>query len=155
MRYIITTAAVVALIAGIALGFVASRGLDGSASAAPPPPADTKVREQNLDGSGLIRVHEQGTANVSGTVDVGNLPAVQDVKVVAMPAQESGPFEFMTIHARHCLSETALCLQGVGEPPTFNTEMTTLSAQGWSLVEMAPLFPNTNVLVLILRRPVP
>src|SRR3972149_11413222 len=83
MRYIITTATVVALIAGMALGFVVSRGLDGAASAAPPPPSETKVREQNLDGSGLIRVHEQGTANVnvtngslpvSGTVDVGNLP---------------------------------------------------------------------------------
>ena len=84
MRYIITTATVVALIVGIALGFVVSRSLDGSASAAP---AETKVREQNLDGSGLIRVHEQGTANVSGTVDVGNLPSVQDVNVVSTPLQ--------------------------------------------------------------------
>ena len=83
MRYIIATATAFALIAGIALGFVVSRGLDGAASAAP---ADTKVREQNLDGSGLIRVHEQGTANVNGTVNVGNLPAVQDVNVVALPS---------------------------------------------------------------------
>src|SRR3970040_2117190 len=92
MRYIITTATAVALIVGIALGFVVSRGLDGSASAAPPPPADTKVREQNLDGSGLIRVHEQGTANVAGTVSVGNLPAVQDVNVVA-----AGPGEYTQV----------------------------------------------------------
>ena len=96
MRYIIAGATALALIAGIALGFVVSRGLDGAASAAP---AETKVREQNLDGSGLIRVHEQGIANVnvtntsvpvSGTVDVGNLPAVQDVNVVSMPAQSQG-----------------------------------------------------------------
>ena len=36
MRYIIAVATAFALIAGIALGFVVSRGLDGSASAAPP-----------------------------------------------------------------------------------------------------------------------
>ena len=74
MRYIIAAPAF-ALVAGIALGFVVSRGLDGSASAAPPTQA---VEEQNLDASGFIAVHEQGTANVAGTVDVGNLPAVQD-----------------------------------------------------------------------------
>jgi len=105
MRYIITTVTVVALIVGIALGFIVSRALDGSASAAPPPPADTKVREQNLDGSGLIRVHEQGTANVNvtnsslsvgGTVDVGNLPAVQDVNVLSMPSQPRGDLVSLT-----------------------------------------------------------
>jgi len=102
MRYIITTATVVALIVGIALGFVASWGLDGAASAAP---AETKVREQNLDGSGLIRVHEQGVANVSvtnasmpvnGTVNVGNLPAVQDVNVLAVPSQTGRLIELGT-----------------------------------------------------------
>lgn len=31
-------------------------------------------------------MHEQGTANVGGTVNVGNLPAVQDVNVVSTPS---------------------------------------------------------------------
>ena len=92
----LTTLAVVTLALGIALGFVVSRSLDGSASAAPPPPADTKVREQNLDGSGFIRVHEQGTANVTGTVDVGNLPAVQDVNVVSATPQTGRLIELGT-----------------------------------------------------------
>ena len=87
MRYIITTATVVALIVGTALGFVVSRSLDGAASAAP---AEAKVREQNLDGSGLIRVHEQGTVNV------GNLPAVQNVNVVSSSPQ-SGRLVSLTL----------------------------------------------------------
>ncbi len=62
MRYIIAGATAFALIAGIALGFVVSRGLDGSASAAPKAQA---VEEQNLDGSGFIAVHEQGVADVN------------------------------------------------------------------------------------------
>ncbi len=41
-----------------------SRGLGGSASAATPTQA---VEEQNLDASGFIAVHEQGTANVNVT----------------------------------------------------------------------------------------
>ena len=92
MRYIIAATAF-ALVAGITLGFVVSRGLDGSASAAPPTQA---VEEQNLDAGGSIAVHEQGVADVnvtnpslpvSGTVDVGNLPAVQDVNVISLPSQ--------------------------------------------------------------------
>jgi hypothetical protein len=76
--------------------------LDAPASAEPPDPtpgATSPVREQNLDGNGLIRVHEQGIADVTvtntpldvqGSVDVdnfptsfevSNLPAVQDVNV--------------------------------------------------------------------------
>ena len=61
MRYIIAAATAFALVAGIALGIVVSRGLDGSASAAPTTRA---VEEQNVDPSGFIAVHEQGTADV-------------------------------------------------------------------------------------------
>ncbi len=61
MRYIIVTATI-ALIAGISLGFVVSRGLVGTASAAPKAQA---VEEQNLDANGFIAVHEQGTADVN------------------------------------------------------------------------------------------
>jgi hypothetical protein len=74
-----------------------------TAFAAPPDPtpgATQPVREQNLDADGLIRVHEQGVAdvnvtndplnvavandtlNVSGEVEVTNFPATQDVNVV-------------------------------------------------------------------------
>ena len=75
---------------------------DAPAGAQPPDPtpgATSKTREQNLDAGGLIRVHEQGTANVhvtntpldvQGSVSVGNFPtsfevsnfpAVQDVSL--------------------------------------------------------------------------
>ncbi len=55
MRYIIAGATAFALVAGIALGFVASRGLDGSASAAPKAQA-VEVTNFPLDGNGDIRV---------------------------------------------------------------------------------------------------
>jgi hypothetical protein len=34
-----------------------------------------------VDGNGNIKVHEQGTVAISGTVDIGNTPKVQDVNV--------------------------------------------------------------------------
>jgi hypothetical protein len=83
------------------LGAAAMAMLMSSVSAQPEPtPGPSQpVRERNLDVNGLIRVHEQGTANVnvansqltvSGTVsvdnfptsiNVGNFPQVQDVNV--------------------------------------------------------------------------
>ena len=83
------------------------RGLDGSASAAPKAQA---VEEQNLDGSGFIAVHEQGTANVAGTVDVGNLPAVQDVNVVSASSQEPRLIEltFTTVPTSTSISRSNL-----------------------------------------------
>jgi hypothetical protein len=90
----------------LTLGTVAG----STAFAAPPDPtpgATQPIREQNLDADGLIRVHEQGVAdvnvtndplnvsvanetlNVSGEVEVSNFPATQDVNVlggqVALP----------------------------------------------------------------------
>jgi hypothetical protein len=83
----------------VAAGVVATMLIAGyvQAGAAPPAPPDQKVREQNLDGSGWIAVHEQGTASVSitgtpgvnvtgGTLNVGNLPAVQTVTDANLPA---------------------------------------------------------------------
>src|SRR3990172_10582524 len=70
LRFIVF-AAVLGLVGGLA-GAFAFNELSGQADALAP--LATRVREQNLDASGLIRVHEQGTANVTGTVDVGNLP---------------------------------------------------------------------------------
>lgn len=72
MQRAIILVAAVGLVAGLAGAWVFGQ-VSGSAGAAPPP-QDQKVREQNLDGGGFIRVHEQGTANVNGTVNVGNLP---------------------------------------------------------------------------------
>jgi hypothetical protein len=60
-------------IAGLAvLAFAAGSLLTSNLSAQPPnsPPPPLKVLEQNLDANGFIKVHEQGTANVSGTVAV-------------------------------------------------------------------------------------
>jgi hypothetical protein len=56
----------------------------------PTPGTTQPVREQNLDGSGAIRVHEQGTADVNvtngslsigGSVSVNNFPPTQNVFV--------------------------------------------------------------------------
>ena len=88
MRSIIGLVGVLGLVSGMA-GALAYDQLGSDAGAAPPPPSATQVREQNLDGSGFIRVHEQGTADVAGTVNVGNLPTVQDVNVVS-----GGPAEY-------------------------------------------------------------
>lgn len=92
MRSIVGLVAILGLVSGL-VGAFAYDQLGSNAGAAPPPPAPpspTRVREQNLDTSGLIRVHEQGTANVAGTINVGNLPAVQDVNVVSPPAAPQG-----------------------------------------------------------------
>ena len=138
MRYIIATTAF-ALIAGIALGLVVSKGLDGSVTAAPPTQA---VEEQNLDGSGLIAVHEQGVA---------------DVNVVSMPPQDSGPFEFTDVIARLCDSESQLCIEKVPPiPGDVSAELTTLSSQGWELVSVTSAnFGVGDKVIFTLSRPVP
>lgn len=101
MRPIILLATVVALASGL-LGAFAYGELFGRAQAVPSAQA---VREHNLDGGGLIRVHEQGTASVnvtnpslpvSGTVDVGNLPVVQDVNVLSLPSTSGRLIELGT-----------------------------------------------------------
>jgi hypothetical protein len=67
----------------------------GSHATAAGPPGGLNVREQNVDGSGAIRVHEQGTANVNVTnsslpVAVQNLPGIQDVRVTNSPLGVNG-----------------------------------------------------------------
>lgn len=61
----------------VALGFLGGSILAGVVVAqpnpAPGPPLP--VKEQNLDANGWIKVHEQGTATVNGTVSVGNFPS--------------------------------------------------------------------------------
>jgi hypothetical protein len=61
MRVIIVVALVMVAVVSV---FGGSQLLN-QAGAAPPPPQPQPVREQNLDSSGFIRVHEQGTANVN------------------------------------------------------------------------------------------
>ncbi len=101
MRSIMGLAVVLAVAGGL-VGAFAYGELFGEAGAVPAPIA---VREQNLDASGFIRVHEQGTANVnvtngslpvSGTVDVGNLPTVQDVNVLSLPSTSGRLIELGT-----------------------------------------------------------
>jgi len=70
MRLVVLAALIVGSMGGL-LGSLALGELSGRAGAVPPAQS---VREQNLDGGGFIKVHEQGTANVTGTVNVGNLP---------------------------------------------------------------------------------
>lgn len=88
------------IIAGFGL---AAMLLEGRAAAQPPDPnpgSTQPVREQNLDAGGLIRMHEQGIADVNvtntpldvqgsvdvanfpGSLEISNFPAVQDVEVV-------------------------------------------------------------------------
>ncbi len=81
----LTALAAVILALGIVIGFALTATV--FEAEAKPPPEVQPVEEQNLDGSGFIAVHEQGTVNVAGTVDVGNLPAVQDVNVISLPSQ--------------------------------------------------------------------
>ncbi|HEU4760323.1 MAG TPA: hypothetical protein VFT91_10130 [Dehalococcoidia bacterium] len=97
MRTIILSAVLVSLVGGL-VGAFAYGQLFGEASAAL---LAQRVREQNLDANGLIRVHEQGTANVtvtnaslpvSGTVDVGNLPLDANGNLKTAPQSGSGKF---------------------------------------------------------------
>jgi len=48
------------------------------------------VAESNKDANGNIKVHEQGTVAVSGTVNVGNGPKVQDVNVTNQALEVKG-----------------------------------------------------------------
>jgi hypothetical protein len=50
---------------------------DATAPSNPP----LNVAEANKDANGNIKVHDQGVVRVTGTVDVGNSPKVQDVNV--------------------------------------------------------------------------
>jgi len=98
-RRMIGAAMIVGLTSGL-LGTAAYTQFVRPAFADTGPLSGLATREQNLDANGLIRVHEQGTptvsvgnfpldangnlkvagsANVSGTVNVGNLPATQPV----------------------------------------------------------------------------
>lgn len=98
-----------------ALALVAALGGVGTAAQNPGPGPTKPVAEQNLDENGWIRVHEQGVASVdvtndnldvtlandeinvnvtnpvlgvSGTVDVGNFPAQQNVAVQNFPSTQ-------------------------------------------------------------------
>ncbi len=164
MRRVILLTAIAALLSGLVGAF--AFGLPfGEATAAPPPPSPTKVLEQNLDGDGLIRVHEQGMANVTGTVNVGNLPAVQDVNVLSVPSQDSGPLEFTHVMARMCTPSdsgggtTGFCAFGDAPvtPLDVNAQLTALAGQGWRLMTVStPNYNNTrDIVVYTLSRPVP
>jgi len=122
MQRTLVSIIIVCLVSGV-VGAFAYDQLGSNAGAVPPPPSPTQVREQNLDTSGFIRVHEQGTANVTGTVNVGNLPTVQDVNVISMPAAPqarlielgtqtvtigSGAFQSSFIDIRDCGTVTVM-----------------------------------------------
>src|SRR3990172_5922341 len=101
MLRLVTLAAVLGVIGGLAGAFAFSE-VSGQADAVAL--LATRVREQNLDANGLIRVHEQGTANVAGTVDVGNLPLDADGNMKVSSAPPSSPPDFVHILALGCTS---------------------------------------------------
>lgn len=81
----------VALLIGALAGVI----LAGTADAGSPgPPGGQAVAEQNLDEDGLIRVHEQGTADVTVTNDSLDVdlafPDTQDVNVTNTPLPVTG-----------------------------------------------------------------
>jgi hypothetical protein len=130
MKQLIALGVIAAFASGL-IGTWAFNQLTEQAGAAPPPPSPTQVREQNLDGSGFIRVHEQGTANVAGTVNIGNMPAVQDVNVVSLPTQTgqvievgtivvptNGSARFAAVDVSECSETTAIARRSGGSPST-------------------------------------
>jgi hypothetical protein len=75
-----------ALLAGLGAlslraGDVLSTELAAPTEATAPSNPPLNVAEANKDANGDIKVHEQGIVRVTGTVDVGNGPKVQDVNV--------------------------------------------------------------------------
>ena len=133
MRYVIAAAAF-ALVAGITLGFVLSRGLDGSASAAPKAQA---VEEQNVDASGFIAVHEQGVA---------------DVNVV-----DSGPVEYRTLIGKlQNTSSTGWCdFQTSACDFDLDASLTALATDGWKVVHVVGGGGSTTPVIFTLARPAP
>ena len=123
MLRLVTLAAVLGVIGGL-VGAFAFGEVSGQADAVAL--LATRVREQNLDANGLIRVHEQGTANVAGTVDVGNLPESWVVLVgenIDVPPGQTFVSDFF---------DTAGCSQLVVfvDPPISSSPSLYLSADG-------------------------
>jgi hypothetical protein len=76
------------------LGLRASDTVDSKeleAAVAPLANPPLNVREANVDADGYLRVHEQGVVSVQGTVNVGNNPSVQDVRITNTPLQVALP----------------------------------------------------------------
>jgi len=82
----------IGLIAPLALGLIAGLGalglragdvLSTASTVDPMPPSNPplNVAESNKDANGNIKVHEQGTVTIAGTVNIGDGPKVQDVNV--------------------------------------------------------------------------
>jgi len=83
MRNIIGLVAALGVASGGLAGAFAYDQLGSDAGAAP---SATQVREQNLDGSGYIRMHEQGTANVN----VIATPARSPDRLISLGTQTVG-----------------------------------------------------------------
>jgi hypothetical protein len=94
MKLTILAVVTLALGIGLVLGSLGYSQLTGRAGAAPSP--SSVAIASPLDAQGNVKAHEQGTANVTGKVDVGNLPAVQDVNVVSATPQTGRLIELGT-----------------------------------------------------------
>ena len=141
MRYIIAAATALALVVGIAIGFALTATV--FEAEAKPPPEVQPVEEQNVDARGFVAVHEQGVA---------------DVNVVSLPSLDLGPLEFTHVQARTCTnSPTGFCVLGATDSVDVDGILTSLSSQGWRLVETnSGTASSSSLLVLYtLSRPVP
>jgi hypothetical protein len=151
----INAAAGVAL---LVLGAFAGGLLSERADAVPPEPhpgPSSPVREQNLDPEGLIRVHEQGVADVNvtndvlevqGTIEVDNFPtsfsvdnfpAEQDVRVLGTVTMVPSPASR--------LEQTILAADaGASDQFTFSTvNATTISISGLEVGTVATVSLQT------------
>ena len=83
---------------------------------------------------------------------------VFDAEAAKPPPPDSGPspLEFTYVMADGCQSSTELCLRGTGGTPNVNPELESLSAQGWTVIDI--IFTQWNsgtVLMYTLTRPIP
>ena len=104
-------------------GALMKRPVDVLQPAAGPPPG-LNVLEQNVDANGLIRVHEQGTVPVTGTVDIGNAPAVQAVSVTNPSLPVTGSVEVTNFPASTSgIREIAQHVDHFTEPQAFHFDI--------------------------------
>jgi hypothetical protein len=126
-----------AMAASATLGAVVTGGV---AWAPPADPGTILVREQNLDGNGLVRVHEQGTAQVSvvnspevriaatnpyqRTVSASNKTSQVENLQVPVPAGKRLVIQYVSVFAEVPLGQTASAAvtgQGLASPAQSST----------------------------------
>ena len=141
-RIIMTVIVLVAM--GIVSAFAASELVPSHDAGAAP--SAQQVREQNLDGSGFIRAHEQGTANVnvtngslpvSGTVNVGNFPAAAQGRLISLGTQSGATVDFPPVNVSDCSQASIFARLGATAGSVAVARNTNASPDGASLVQLS------------------